>query len=136
MKSLWEKCHIFEIEVNFLDNIVALPREGDIWLMWVLKEAGFSEEELARLNRVRIHQQNLFLSCVLGASGKTLDEKYLKHRPERVRWSFLNFPNERPPQKDFRLWARALRQIVPAGGIQDRLGRFRHKGYKNVGLAL
>ena len=42
----------------------------------------------------------------------------------------MNFPNKRPPQKDFRLWARVLRQIVPAGGIQDRLGQFRHEGYK------
>ena len=75
MKSLWEKCHIFDIEVAFLDDIVALPLEGDRWLMWVLKDSGFSEEELARLNRVRVHQQVLFLLCVLGASRKTLDEK-------------------------------------------------------------
>ena len=130
MKSLWEKCDKFEIEVNFREDIVSLPREGDKWLMLVLKEAGFTGEELARLNRVRIHQQALFLSCVLGASGKSLDEKYIKRRPIGERWSSLNFPNECPPQKDFTLWAKALRQIAPAGGIQDRLGRFRHKGYK------
>ena len=98
--------------------------------MLVLQEAGFTGEELARLNRVRIHQQALFLSCVLVASGKSLDEKYTKRRPTGKRWPCLNFPNECPPQKDFRLWAKALRQIAPAGGIQDRLGRFRHKGYK------
>ena len=30
---------------------------------------------------------------------------------------------ERPPKKDFLLWEMALRQVVPAGGIQDCLGR-------------
>ena len=36
----------------------------------------------------------------------------------------------KPTNKDFQLWRMALRQIVPAGGIPDRLGRITHKGYK------
>ncbi len=85
-------------------------------------------EELRRLNRVRIHQQVLFLLCVLGASGKTLDAKYLKHCQENKKWSRLKFPNERPPRKDFKLWEKALKQIFPAAGIMDSLGAFWHKG--------
>ena len=77
-----------------------------------------------------MHQQVLFLSCVLGASGKTLDLKYLKKSEAGEKWSTLNFPNEQPPPKDFCLWEKALRQIVPAEGIMDRLGNFQHKGYK------
>ena len=46
------------------------------------------------------------------------------------KWSRLSFPNEKPSQKDFCLWESALRRIVSAGGIQDRLGGFQHEEYK------
>ena len=71
--------------------------------MRVFVEAGFGKQELQRLNRVRIHQQVLFLSCVLGASGKQLDKSYFKRLPTGERWLKLNFPKERPPRKDFLL---------------------------------
>ena len=70
-----------------------------------------------------MHQQVLFLSCVLGASGKTLDRKFLRERKTDEIWSRLKFPKERPPKKNFLLWEMALRQVAPAGGIQDCLGR-------------
>ena len=118
------------MQVVFNNMPVELPHQGDKWLMQLFLEAGFSMEEMRRLNRVRIHQQVLFLLCVLGASGKTLDAKYLKKRQEGETWSRLKFPNERPPAKDFRLWEKALKQLVPADGIMDRLGPFNHEGYK------
>ena len=40
--------------------------------------AGFDKDELERLNKVRIHQQVLFWSYVLGASGKSLNAKYTR----------------------------------------------------------
>ena len=76
--------------------------------MRVFVEAGFGKQELQRLNRVRIHQQVLFLSCVLGASEKQLDKSYFRRRATREQWSKLNFPKERPPCKDFLLWKEAL----------------------------
>jgi len=98
--------------------------------MRVFVEAGFGKQELQRLNRVRIHQQVLFLSCVLGASGKQQDKNYLKRRPTGEQWSRLNFPKERPPHKDFLLWKEALQSIVPAEGLPDRLGQYMHEGGK------
>ena len=44
--------------------------------MQMFVAAGFSKKDFIRLNRVRLHQQALFLSGVLGASGKILDPKY------------------------------------------------------------
>ena len=98
--------------------------------MQLFVRAGLNKEDLLILNRVRVHQQVLFLSCVLGASGQSLDEKYMTKRMPEEKWSMLRFPKEKPPNKDFQLWRMALRQIVPAGGIPDRLGRLKHKGYK------
>ena len=130
MTSVWEKCDLFGVKVELENNVIKFPRQGDKWLMILFVLAGFSKEDLIRLNRVRVHQQVLFLSCVLGASGKTLDKKYLKKRSPTETWSQLSFPKEKPPNKDFHLWRIALHQIVPIGGIQDRLGRFNHEGYK------
>jgi hypothetical protein len=98
--------------------------------MLELAKLGYDLPTLIRLNRVRLYQQVVFLSCILGASGKELDEKYLLKRPLHQRWSTLDFPNECPPRKDFLLWQQALRQLVPAGGIQDRLGPFIRQSYK------
>ena len=66
-----------------------------------------------------MHQQAPFLLYMVGDSDKILDEKYLRERKTGETWSRLTFPKERPPKKDFRLWEMALRQVVPAGGIQD-----------------
>ena len=59
-----------------------------------------------------------------------MDKKYMTKRNPEEKWSALRFPKEKPPKKDFQLWRMALRQIVPAGGIPDRLGRLTHNGYK------
>ena len=42
----------------------------------------------------------------------------------------LNFPKENPPRKDFKLWEEALRSIVTAEGLLDRLGRYLHDNCK------
>ena len=98
--------------------------------MEVFEAKGFIEDELCRLNRVRLHQQVLFLSCVLGASGKMLDRKYLRKSRDEKLWSKVKFSVEKPPNKDFKLWKTALRAIVLVGGVQDKLGRWIHQGYK------
>ena len=89
---------------------------------------GYSKDKLLRLNQVTLHMQVLFLSDILGASGKDLDRRYLARRRLEMKWSSINFPKEKPPNKDFTLWVEALHNVVPAGGIQDRLGRLMHGG--------
>ena len=59
-----------------------------------------------------------------------MDKKYMTKRKPEEKWSTLRFPKEKPTKKDFQLWRMALRYIVPAGGIPDRLGRLTHNGYK------
>ena len=128
--SLWEKCSIYGVKIVFNESFLRLPRERDKWLMREFERMGFTKVELEILNRVRLYQQVLFLSDILGVSGRDLDERYLRRRPPSEKWSVLQFPKERPSAQDFRLWKTALRQIVPAGGIRMHLGRFLHDGYK------
>ena len=54
----------------------------------------------------------------------------MTQRREDEQWSTLVFPKEKPPQRDFALWRLVLRQVVPLGGVADRLGRLTHAGYK------
>ena len=128
--SLWEKCTMYGVKVIFGDVGLKMPRERDRWLRKEFERIGYGESVLDRLERVRCHQQVVFLSEVVGPSGRSLDERYLRPRPEGETWSTLKFPVEKPPAKDFRLWATALRQIVPNGGLRTHLGRFLHAGYK------
>jgi hypothetical protein len=118
MVSLWKKCSLYGVLVEILDTPLSFPRERDGWLMLLLTGLGFSAAELEILNRVRIYQQVLFLSCILNTKGTAIDEKYLyHHRPSGQKWSELKFPQEKPSSSNFRLWHQALRQLVPAGGL-------------------
>ena len=99
MVSIWEKCDMFDVVIDLNDSLVKMPRSGDEWIMQMFVGAGFNKDELQRLNRVRVHQQVLFLSCVLGASGKLLNKKYMTMRKTGDRWSKLKFPKEKPKKQ-------------------------------------
>eukprot|EP00956_Cyclotella_meneghiniana_P008125 scaffold10809_cov23-Cyclotella_meneghiniana.AAC.4 len=131
MASLWEKCSKFKIKVVVNDTGLEWPRERDRWLLREFIRLGYKGTDLTQLNRVRLHQQVSFLSDIVNASGGELDERYLKKRPRNERWSVIDFPKENPAASDFRLWAVAIRRVVPTGGLSDvRLGRMLHSGYK------
>ena len=131
IKTLWEKCGEFGVTVQLNDIEISLPREGDKWIMGeFVRSSCYSKNELERLNKVRIHMQVLFISDILGASGKVLDRQYYNRRLPSEKWSKLDFPKEKPPNKDIRLWCSAIRQLVPIGGLPDKLGRLRHEGHK------
>ena len=132
LKSLWEKCQKFDVKIvfNFGEDNFQMPRLGDKWIMLEFERIGCCVDVLERLNRVRIYMQVLFLSDVLGANGKNLDQQYLEKRDLSDKWSRANFPNERPPRRDFLLWERTIRQLVPSTGINDRLGPLIADGHK------
>ena len=64
------------------------------------------------------------------SKSQYLDYQYLKSRPNHDKWSSLWFPKEALQQKDFKLRNEEIRQIMPAGGIQDRLREFKSEGHK------
>ena len=57
-------------------------RDRDRWFMLAVEETGISNmNELNRINRVRLHQQVLYVSDVLEANRKSIDSKYLEPQP-------------------------------------------------------
>ena len=131
VRSVWEKIDLFGIEVEIGNIDITPPRVGDDWLMKRFLRMGCTRKELIRLNRVRLHQQTLFLSDVLDASGRALDRKYLVRRPANEKWSTLVFPREYPSNRDFRLWRETLLQLRPGGRHSaSRVTEFTRTGHK------
>jgi hypothetical protein len=128
LKTIWEKAHRLQITIELGQPIIQPPRgENDYWVMTELKNICTSEE-LVRLNRVRLHQQVIFGSDIMDASGRVIDKKYLIERPNGERWSTIKFPNERPPPRDFKLWRNRLPQLRHRGQLY--MGNYSLKGHK------
>jgi hypothetical protein len=98
LKSLWEKVSRFKIEVKLSSLDISPPREGDSWFMKAVESLNVADsKELLRINRVRIHQQVLFVSDILDASGKCIDRRYLNRKDQDEQWLTITFPNEKLP---------------------------------------
>ena len=105
------------------------PQERDSWIMAEFIRMNFDTQSLCKLNRVRLHQQVIFLSDVMDASGRAIESKYLEERPWNEGWSCLIFPKEMPSDSDFRLWNEALLQIRALGG-RLHIGGHLRQGHK------
>lgn len=77
LMSLWEKCGLYRVRVVMNDSAIELPRDRDKRIMWEFLRMGYTMPELIKLNWAQFHQQVLFLLDVVGASGSSLDERYL-----------------------------------------------------------
>ncbi len=128
LKTLWEKVDRFHFHVELRKLALEIPRENDGWIMRAFIDLGFTEEELLGLNRVRCHQQVIFI--FFDASGQALDKQYLKQRQTGEMWSTLLFPLEKLSEKDFRPWKSTLDLVTPRGRPAQRMGRFVKKGHK------
>ena len=126
---MWEKASRLRIIIDIADIPVAPPRERDSWLMQEFVRLNYSCDDLRRLNRVRVHQEVLFLSDVMDARGRAIDRRYLTPRPMDETWSTLSFPNEQPARKDFQLWQSAILSIRALGG-RLHLGEVIRQGHK------
>jgi hypothetical protein len=130
LKRVWEKvdCYGFVLTVNNLVSIFL--REGDDWLTAWFIAAGYKGEELLTLNRVHKHQQALFLSDILGASGGSVDKQYLQRRQIEEWWSSMTFPRKEVMESEMGFWCRAIAQVVSHGPAQASLGRLKSGGHK------
>ena len=128
IKSVWEKVFLFGVVLVEGRLKIEPPRQDDEWLMPIFRKLYFSEPELERLNKVRLHQQVVFVSDVMDAGGRALDLKYLNKRDKQERWSSYCFPKQVVSNKDIRLWRNALHQIRHVR--TTHLGAFLSRGHK------
>jgi hypothetical protein len=130
LKRVWEKLDRFKFAVTVHNFCSVFPREGEDWLMARLIAIGYGGNDLQTLNRVRKHQQVLFLSDILGAGGKSLDKRYLQKRWGIEHWSTMKFPWEVVTEVEMHLWRTAKTEVVAAGLACSRLGTFNEEGHK------
>ena len=130
LKRVWEKVSFFGFTIHVNNLQTCYPREGDDWLMSRFIARGHTVNELAALNQVRKHQQVLFLSDILGASGGSLDKRYLHERRPGECWSSMKFPREVVTGPEMELWCRAIAQVVSHGPALASLGPFKVDGHK------
>jgi hypothetical protein len=90
---------------------------------------GFSRDELAGLNQFCIHQQVLFLSDILDASGKLVDQRCMHWREPDEIWSTIYFGRENPPNCNLRLWQTGLAAVLLVVTF-NCLGRFINQSHK------
>jgi hypothetical protein len=129
LKTLWEKCDRFKIRVTINNLKIKPPRTGDKFFVQALVDEGYKGEELIRLNKVRIHQQVLYLSDVLNANGRSVDLKYLDRR-EDSSWSTYNFAEEHFTEADLVLWRAAVYSLSPASRPMLRVGGYQLTSHK------
>ena len=128
-KSIWEKASTLDIEIELAQLPLQPPRERDSWLMAEFIRLNYDQHVLKKLNRVRIHQQVIFLSDVMDASGRVIDQTYLERQYHNEKGSKLIFPKEDPSDSDFRLWNVAIPQIRAMGG-RLHIGANLREGHK------
>ena len=124
MKILWEKVSIFGIIVTTPSAIGSFPREGDDFIMQVIMRAGYTSDEVKRINRVRVSMQALFMSDILTASGHVIAPDILSPRPRGETRSSMRWPNEHPTSSDMTLWRNAMQAICPSKCLGQGVGRF------------
>jgi hypothetical protein len=129
-KRVWEKLDRFKFAVMVHNLRSVFSREGDDWLMARLMTIGYRCNDLRTLNRVRKHQQVLFLSGILGAGGKSLDKRYLQKWQGTEHWSTMKFPREIVTEVEMHHWHTAITQVAAAVLARNRLGTFHEEGHK------
>ncbi len=130
LKRVWEKLDRFKFAVMVHNLRSVFPWEGDNWLMARLIAIGYRGDDLRTLNKVRKHQQVLFLSNILGSGDESLDKCYLQKRQGTKRWSTMEFLWEVVTEVEMHLWRTAITQVAAAGPLRNRLGTFHEEGHK------
>jgi hypothetical protein len=69
--------------------------------MPMLVRLGYTATELLQLNRVRVHQEVLFLLDVMDARGTVINKRYEIMRTTGEKWSRFSFPWQSPQKKTF-----------------------------------
>ncbi len=77
LKSVWEKSFKLGIDIQLAYIPLQPPRERDTWIMAEFIHTNYNMQSLCKLNRVQLHQQVIFLSDVMDASGRAIETKYL-----------------------------------------------------------
>lgn len=124
LKSLWEKVTEYGIHVEVDTVRLAPPQRGDTWFMALIIALPYTQEEILCNNRMRLHQQVIYLSDILDAQETAIDRQYLMLQPADARLLSYFFLMEGPAPWDFRLWQQAVFQVKVEWRAWESIGPF------------
>ena len=106
VKMLWRTLQVCGFELHLEYDTIPFPRVGDRLIMDLAAERLDDRDKVASISRVRGFLQAIFLSDIVTADGKFLEDFALD--PERVlgfpRSTYL-FPKECPSPDDWKVWS-------------------------------
>jgi len=131
IKSLWEKLGKLDIKLHVDYPPTKPPWERDKCIMQALLDAGVNHEDWKVCNKVRKHQQAMWLSCISVANGSGVDPLYLYSW--RDSWegssgesrSQSDYGSEWPTEDDWNIWRQAWRTYSMSNRLTflTRLGK-------------
>ena len=111
IKSLWERIQHFHIDLQIDYKVLPMPRTNDECIMERCVDDGVRGAELASINRVRKYQESLFLSDIVTADGRKLEQEYLYDWQQSAEYEFgkhrsqFEFGRECPSEADWNTWS-------------------------------
>ena len=114
VKMLWRTLQVTGFELHLEHEVIPCPRKGDLLIMDRLREmAGNNVDHLAKLARVRGSLGAIFISDIVTADGKYIEQFAVeKELSSRLRRSTYDFPKEMPTDRDWELWVSYLRSMT------------------------
>jgi len=126
--SFWMFLHKLKLQVSATSQwLPPLLRNHDKNLMDYFIGLGYSPAILGTLNRCRLYLQIVTLSDIVSADGSCIIGDVFHGLPLIDRTSTLKWPcQQRPPPKDWGVWASALRTLQPRNSLLQPLGPWLH----------
>ena len=122
LKCFWESIHHFDILLRARLPQLLLPRQHNKMIMSLVLSSGLPCSSVSGINRCRIYKRCLFLSDIVTADGRKLEEMVWEERSQVV--SSFRFPREHPTRADWDCWKLFWKEYADSNGVlKNSLGR-------------
>ena len=102
ISSVWERCWQYKLMIYLNYDELLVPRKNGITIISLLLQHNVRGMDLRRMNRCRLTLNAIFLSDIITANGKLIEEGVYTNRIGRT--SKIRFPREQPCSTDWELW--------------------------------
>lgn len=126
IKELWN--FVCEKKIRLMNRITAIPlpqQEGNVFLMEIFQEEGYTQSQLEILNRCWKYLKVMMLADVMTGAGDSFTEHYLCICKPQPCNNFTWPQQEEPTTAIKKLWKKASRKLfgMRAGKTSYTLGK-------------
>jgi hypothetical protein len=107
---LWRTLQVLEFTVHLKYTTIPIPQRRDYLIMEYAMSKGATKEDLSSISRVRGQLCAIFVSDIVTADGKYLEEFATARTHSREHASTYKFPREAPTQRDWMTWMQFWKQ--------------------------